>query len=127
MEQVLEADGTPTTFFVEPGQTVDLPGGLGTFTWDALPRFVALDLRHDPALGWILGFSIAALAGLIVSLFTPRRRIWLRLTTADGRTVVAAAALARGDDAGLSAELGRVMDAVRARTDDDGGTDDGPR
>ena len=124
MEQVLEADGTPTTFFVEPGQTVDLPGGLGTFTWESLPRFVALDLRHDPALGWILGFSIAGLAGLIVSLFTPRRRVWLRVASADGRTMVDAAALARGDDVGLSGELTKVLAAVRAAGD--GRADDGP-
>lgn len=125
MTQVLEADGTPTTFFVQPGQTVDLPGDLGTLTWDALPRFVALDLRHDPALGWVLGSALAALGGLIVSLFTPRRRIWLRVALKDGRTVVAAAALARGDDAGLSGELERLMDAVRAI--DEEGADDGPR
>jgi cytochrome c biogenesis protein len=128
MTQVLEVDGTPTTFVVEPGQTVDLPGGLGTLTWDALPRFVALDLRHDPALGWVLGFAVAALLGLIVSLFTPRRRIWLRVTAADGRTVVAAAALARGYDAGLGGELERTMGAVRSRAaDNDGGHDDGRR
>jgi cytochrome c biogenesis protein len=114
MEQVLEADGTPTTFFVRPGETVDLPGGLGTFTWDALPRFVALDLRHDPALGAVLGFAIAALVGLAVSLFTPRRRIWLRVTDREGRTVVDLAALARGDDLGLAPELERVTNAVRA-------------
>ena len=114
MTQVLEADGTPTTFFVEPGQTVDLPGDLGTLTWEGLPRFVALDLRHDPALGWLLFWATATIAGLTVSLFTPRRRVWLRVREADGRTVVAAAALARGDDAGLADELDRVMTAVRA-------------
>ena len=114
MTQALEADGTPTTLFVEAGQTVELPQGLGTLTWHGLPRFVALDLRHDPALGAILGFAVAALVGLAVSLFTPRRRLWLRIRTVDGRTVVAGAALARGDDVGLDGELARVMDAVRA-------------
>ena len=113
MTQVLEADGTPTTFFVEPGATVELPGGLGELTWQGLPRFVALDLRHDPALGAVLGFAVAALVGLGVSLFTPRRRIWLRVRDHAGRTVVAFAALARGDDLGLARELERVADAVR--------------
>ena len=114
LEQVLEADGTPTTFFVELGQTVELPGELGTLTWEGLPRFVALDLRHDPALGAILGFALAAVAGLTVSLFTPRRRVWLRVRTEGGRTSVAAAALAKGNDAGLVGELERVTDAVRS-------------
>jgi cytochrome c biogenesis protein len=114
MEQVTGADGTPVTLFVEPGQTVELPDGLGTLTWDGLPRFAALDLRHDPALGAVLASAIAALLGLTVSLFTPRRRIWLRATDHGGRTVVAFAALARGDDLGLPGELARVTDAVRA-------------
>ena len=127
MEQVVEADGTPTTIVVEPGRTVDLPGGLGTLTWQGTPRFVALDLRHDPALGAILGFALAALAGLTVSLFTPRRRIWLRVTDHDGRTVVDSAALARGDDLGLAGELERVMDAIRGATPGEDRSGDGPR
>lgn len=148
MEQVTGDGGMPVTVFVEPGQTVELPDGLGTITWDGLPRFAALDLRHDPALGAVLASAIAALVGLAVSLFTPRRRIWVRATDHGGRTVVALAALARGDDLGLPGELARVTDAVRAlgevpddagagagagagqaghgdvRPDDDGGTDE---
>ncbi|MCL3863055.1 cytochrome c biogenesis protein ResB [Actinotalea sp. K2] len=114
MTQALEPDGRPVTLFLEPGQTVDLPDGLGTLTWNDLPRFVALDLRHDPALAWILAFSIAALVGLSTSLFTPRRRLWLRIRTVQGRTVVDGAGLARGDDIGLQGELDRLLDAVRA-------------
>ncbi len=135
MTQATEEDGQPVTLFVEPGQTVELPDGLGTITWEGLPRFVALDLRHDPALPWILASSVAALVGLAVSLFTPRRRVWLRVTPADGapdgaapgrRTVVAGAALARGDDVGLADELARVMDAVRGGRGP-GGQDDESR
>ena len=69
---------------------------------------------------WILAFATTALVGLAVSLFTPRRRLWLRLTPdpgGSGRTVVAGAALARGDDVGLDDELARVMTAVRALDD----------
>ncbi|NCT91648.1 cytochrome c biogenesis protein ResB [Cellulomonas sp. APG4] len=113
MTQAVDDAGTPVTLVVEPGTPVELPDGLGTLTWTDLPRFVALDLRHDPALPWLAGFAVAALVGLAVSLFTPRRRIWLRVTERDGRTVVGAAALARGDDVGLPDELERVLRAVR--------------
>lgn len=113
MTQSVEGDGTPVTLLVEPGQTVELPDGLGTLTWDGLPRFVALDLRHDPALVWIGVSAALALVGLAVSLFTPRRRLWLRVRPDGDRTVVEGAALARGDDVGLEAELERVMAAVR--------------
>lgn len=122
MEQALEADGTPVTLEVRPGETVDLPDGQGTLTFEELPRFVALDLRHDPALTWVLVFSLLAFAGLGASLFAPRRRLWLRAgpaPLAPGRdqgpaagTVITAAGLARGDDVGLVTELDRVLAAV---------------
>jgi cytochrome c biogenesis protein len=126
LEQQLDADGRPLTLYLRPGETVDLPDDLGTLTFDALPRFVALDLRHDPSLAWVLTFSLLALAGLAASLFVPRRRVWFRVALAaagaddprdDGpgsrRTVVTAAALARGDDVGLQAELDRAVDRLR--------------
>jgi cytochrome c biogenesis protein len=130
LTQALDADGRPVTLYVRPGETVDLPDGLGTLTFDALPRFVALDLRHDPSLGWVLAFALLAFAGLAVSLFVPRRRVWIRAQPAgssasdgdqgpgSGRTVVTAAALARGDDVGLQAELDRAMDRLRAADGD---------
>lgn len=130
LTQAVEPDGRPVTLYLRPGETVDLPDGLGTLTFDALPRFVALDLRHDPSLTWVLTFALLAFAGLAASLFVPRRRVWLRLRPAAGepdgqdegpgsrRTVVTAAALARGDDVGLQAELDRAMDRLRPDADD---------
>ena len=126
LTQAVDDDGLPVTLYLRPGETVDLPDGLGTLTFDALPRFVALDLRHDPSLAWVLTFALLAFAGLATSLFVPRRRVWLRLHPGDegpgsGRTVVTAAALARGDDVGLQAELDRAMDRLRG-ADVDGPT-----
>ncbi|WP_255595985.1 cytochrome c biogenesis protein ResB [Cellulomonas sp. C5510] len=121
LTQATREDGRPLTLYVRPGETVDLPDGLGTLTFDALPRFVALDLRHDPSLAWVLTFAMLAFAGLAASLFAPRRRVWVRASPApegdegpgSGRTVVTAAALARGDDVGLQAELDRAVDRLR--------------
>ena len=43
--------------------------------------------------------AVAAMAGLALSLFVPRRRLWVRTTTGrDGGTVLEVAGLARGDD-----------------------------
>ena len=113
MTQATGADGAPATLVVPLGETVDLPDGLGTLTFDALPRYVALDLRYDPSLGWVLGFALTALLGLALSLFVPRRRVWLRVTEEGGRTLVRTAALARAEDVGLVGEVERVLDAVR--------------
>ncbi|WP_285100841.1 cytochrome c biogenesis protein ResB [Promicromonospora sp. MEB111] len=110
----LEESGERVKVLARPGETVDLPNGLGTLTLgEDLPRYVALDLRHDPSLAFVLVFALLALAGLTVSLFTPRRRVWARAYTGpDGVTVVEVAGLARGDDAGLQAEVDRALGAV---------------
>lgn len=116
---VEEVDGAtrPQTVVVRPGETVDLPEGLGTITFAEMPRFVALDLRHDPTLTLVLVFALAAMVGLGISLFTPRRRVWVRAEQdATGTTVVQVAGLARGNDPGLAAEVARVRDAVRDGT-----------
>ena len=118
LEQAVDDAGDPVTLYVRPGETVELPDGLGELTYTATPRFVALDLRHDPTLPFVLVFSLLALTGLAVSLFTPRRRVWLRAAPGpDGRTVVDAAALARGDDIGLQGELDAVVAAVAHDTE----------
>ena len=118
LTQARDSAGTPVTLYVHPGETVTLPDGLGTMTFDGLRRYVALDLRRDPALAWVLTFALAALAGLSASLFVPRRRVWVRATRAiqdqGPTTVVTAAGLARGDDIGLAPEVDRVLAAVLA-------------
>ncbi|MDN4480745.1 cytochrome c biogenesis protein ResB [Demequina sp. EGI L300058] len=106
-------DGQPLVVALEPGQTIELPDGLGTVTWDSLPRFAAFDLRRDPSLPWLLGASIGALAGLTLSLFGTRRRLWLVAPVGPhaGRktTVVTAAAWAPAHDAGARDDLERVL------------------
>jgi cytochrome c biogenesis protein len=76
------------------GETVDLPVGLGTVTFDSIKRFASLDVSYNPGGLWVLVFALLALAGVTTSLLVPRRRVWVRNTT-DGFEV---AALARGDD-----------------------------
>jgi cytochrome c biogenesis protein len=126
MKESLGANGAPSTLTLQPGQTVKLPGGQGSVTFNSLPRYVALDLRYDPSLVSILVCALAALLGLAISLFTPRRRVWLRISSepvpaADAaggsaeprvRTVVDAAGLARGDDAGLQREVDAAVTAA---------------
>lgn len=118
LTQATDTDGSPVTLALRPGETVDLPDGLGTVTFDALPRFVALDLRHDPSVLWVLAAAVLALGGVAVSLFTPRRRLWLRVRRdQQGRTVVDAAALARGTDPGLAGALSQLVAAARQAAD----------
>lgn len=94
-----------------PGETVDLPNGLGTVTLDSVSRFASLDIHDDPTQNWVLGFAILVLAGLGASLFVPRRRMWLKARRGeDGELIMEYAGLARGDDP-------RLDEAVREFAD----------
>jgi cytochrome c biogenesis protein len=105
-------DGQPAVFIITPGETVDLPDGLGSVTWDALPRFAAFDLRADPTLPWLLGSAILALVGLSASLLAPRRRLWVVASTQGRTTVVTAAAVGPDQDEGLRAVVERAIAAA---------------
>ena len=82
MEQVRGEDGEPLVLVLEPGQTVELPDGLGSVTFADLPRFAAFQVRDDPSGPLALVAAVLAMVGLTVSLFLPRRRVWVRLAPA---------------------------------------------
>jgi cytochrome c biogenesis protein len=94
MKQVAGGKSGVKGLRLQVGQTVDLPQGLGTVTFDSIKRFASLDVSYNPGGLWVLIFALLALAGVTTSLLVPRRRVWVRNNT-DGFEV---AALARGDD-----------------------------
>lgn len=95
------------------GETVQLPEGMGTLTVEAVPRFAAFEVMHDPSAVWVLISSLVAFGGLIASLFVPRRRMWVKaIVTANGITLQYAG-LARGDDPNLPKAVGQFRDAHR--------------
>ncbi len=131
---------------IDPGQTVDLPNGLGTITFEnaqpmgenylkSVKRFVSLQVHHDDSATWVLVFALLSLAGLLTALFVPRRRMWVKATPDASGTGVRLeyAALARGDDPTLAAavealershgaSLGIPADAAEPTTDAAGPT-----
>ena len=95
------------------GDTVELPNGLGTVTFDGVKRFVSLEIHRDPTQGWVLVFALSALGGLLISLFIPRRRMWVSVTeNADGSVTAECAGLARGDDPALEAAVIALKDKL---------------
>ncbi|MEO8908239.1 MAG: cytochrome c biogenesis protein ResB [Microbacteriaceae bacterium] len=103
----LNGPGTTTKAIqLKPGATEQLPDGLGTVSMDSVERFASFDVHHDPTQNWVLLFAIAILAGLLTSLFVPRRRMWVKaIVQPDGDLRVEYAGLARGDDPGLDAAV----------------------
>ncbi|HEY0260768.1 MAG TPA: cytochrome c biogenesis protein ResB [Lacisediminihabitans sp.] len=98
-----------------PGQTVKLPDGLGSITFEntapksdpddlekSVPRYASLDVHRDPTQGWVLFFAVCVVLGLLTSLFIPRRRVWVKaIEQDDGIVRLEYAGLARGEDPGL--------------------------
>jgi cytochrome c biogenesis protein len=89
---------------LKPGQTKTLPGGAGSIRFNGVKRYVSLDVHHDASQLWVAGFAVLAVAGLLTSLFVPRRRVWVRAVRRaddpDGFDLEYAG-LARGEDPNL--------------------------
>jgi cytochrome c biogenesis protein len=105
----VKSGGKPFRIDIQKGQTVKLPQGLGSITFNGVDRFVKLQVSRNPG-GWIalLGM-ILALTGLLGSLFIKPRRIWVSVRREGGRTLVEVAGLDRSAGGNLS---GQVDDLV---------------
>jgi len=109
---------------LKPGETQELPNGLGSVTFEnatpdaaagdyagSVPRFASFDIHHDPTQGWVLLFAVLVLGGLLTSLFVPRRRLWVKaIEQADGSVRLEYAGLARGEDPGLESAVASFAD-----------------
>ncbi|TNB70115.1 cytochrome c biogenesis protein ResB [Arthrobacter sp. BB-1] len=90
---------------LSPGTSYTLPDGKGTISFDGVKRYIGVDIHHNPGQVYALVFALLAVAGLILSLYVNRRRVWVRTGThEDGRTMVEYGLLARGEDHRLAAE-----------------------
>ena len=124
MTEVAGRNAETPSIQLRPGETVELPGGIGTVTFEnadpdaaegdlsnSVPRFASLDIHRDPSQGWVLLFAILVLAGLLTSLFVPRRRVWVKaVETPDGGVRLEYAGLARGEDPGLERAVGDIAE-----------------
>lgn len=110
LEQITGGDTGVDSIVLTLGESAELPGGRGSVEFTSLPRFVSLDIHHDPTQAGVLISSLLVLAGLLTSLFVPRRRLWV-VATAEGEGVrLQYAGLARGDDPGLERAVGEFAD-----------------
>lgn len=132
----IAGDGSDTpSIELQPGETADLPGGRGTITFEdespvgatdyteSVKRFASLQVHHDQSAVWVLVFALLALGGLMLALFVPRRRMWVKATATGGEVRLEYAGLARGEDPTLGAAVddlaaghARLMDAASSAT-----------
>ncbi|MFF0764341.1 cytochrome c biogenesis protein ResB [Streptomyces sp. NPDC003737] len=117
LKQFKDAKGNKLTARLLPGESMTLPGGNGSITFDKdIKEWAGFQVVQQPGNGWALGGALAAIFGLAGSLFIQRRRVWVRATTgADGVTVVEMAGLGRSESAKLPEELGDLAALVHDR------------
>ncbi|GGX32372.1 cytochrome c biosynthesis protein [Streptomyces malachitofuscus] len=132
MEEFKDSDGKLFKKQLAIGDTMTLPNGAGTVTFDGVKEWAGFQIVQEPGGGWALGGAVAAIAGLAGSLFIQRRRVWVRAVRgADGVTVVEMAGLGRSESAKVPEELGDLAGllydkAPGAPKPDDSGDPDAP-
>ncbi len=114
MTQLAGGDAALPALELREGETVDLPDGMGTIEFEDVRRFISVDIHHDPTPGWALLFAALILGGLLISLFVPRRRMWVKAVADGTGTRFEYAGLARGEDPTLEAAVAEL--ARRHRT-----------
>lgn len=129
VEEMVKLTGRNSEFGVEsiqlmPGETADLPNGLGTISFDAkdpaavaagdysesVTRYVSLSTHHDPTTTYVLLFALLALTGLGMALFIPRRRVWVKATPDGEHVKLEYAGLARGEDPQLASVVTQLAE-----------------
>ncbi|MCF2529506.1 cytochrome c biogenesis protein ResB [Yinghuangia soli] len=114
MEQYKKDDGQPWAQVLRPGETEVLPDG-SSITLDGVRPWANFQISKEPGKEVALYSVIAAITGLVLSLFVRRRRMWVRATAGpDGRTVVEVAGLTRTEGGGLGQEVQALVDDLRA-------------
>jgi cytochrome c biogenesis protein len=110
LDQVMAPDDAekPLRLDMAVGDTVTLPDGLGSVSFDEVVRWNRVQISQSPGKELALGGVVLALLGLLGSLFIRPRRVWVRARETQEGTLVEVAALDRsggGDTETVVAEL----------------------
>jgi cytochrome c biogenesis protein len=116
LKQITKPDGTALRLTLSPGQIVDLPDGRGSIEFVGLSKFARFQIASTPfAVLPLVGTSLGLL-GLIASLLTKPRRVWIKARRKDGRTVVEVAGLCRVPRGNIRAEIDGIVAALQQAT-----------
>lgn len=84
MTQFTNADGTPFTQALRPGDLMELPGGAGSLRFEGIQEWASFQIARNPSNGMALWSAVAMAVGLTASLFVRRRRVWVRVRPLPG-------------------------------------------
>jgi cytochrome c biogenesis protein len=108
-------NGQPYRIDLSIGETVDLPDGLGSVTFEDMYSWQRIQISQTPGKRIALAGVVLALVGLMGSLFIRSRRVWVRATDADGGTLVEVAGLERSGGGDVRSVLDDLVEAIRAK------------
>lgn len=97
-----------------PGGSADLAGGNLTVEFTELKTWSGFQVSHAPGRMLLLAAAILLLAGLIPSLYSYRRRVWIEAAAEGERTRVLLAGVALQRKPTFSEEFSRIGARVRA-------------
>ena len=117
--QVMRPDDPerPLRIDLQPGQRVRLPNGLGTVSFDGVEEWNRVQISRTPGMWLTLSGVVAALIGMMGSLFIRPRRAWVRARRGEQGTLVEVAVLDRSGGADVTPELDAVVAALQGRDD----------
>jgi cytochrome c biogenesis protein len=117
MTQIAGGDSGTDALMLAPGQTVEIPGGLGTITFEDVVRYGVIEVHVDHTQTPVFWIAMTLVVALLGSLLIPRRRLWVKATPAG----LELAGLARGEDPTLERavdDLARRLRSPQAQTGD---------
>ncbi|MFJ6069830.1 cytochrome c biogenesis protein ResB [Streptomyces sp. NPDC093065] len=127
LEEFKGSDGKLFKQQLKVGDTMTLPNGAGSVTFDGVQEWAGFQVTQQPGSGWALGGAVVAILGLAGSLFIQRRRVWVRAVRgADGVTVVEMAGLGRSESAKVPEELGDLAGVLYDQAPDAPDAPDAP-
>jgi cytochrome c biogenesis protein len=113
LRQLKKPDGKMFRVDLQPGQTVQLPDGKGSVTFEGVRHWTRLQISRTPDVWLTLLGVILALVGLLGSLFIRPRRVWVRARREDGATLVEVAALDRSGGGDLAPVVSSLVDSLQ--------------
>ncbi|WP_307816509.1 cytochrome c biogenesis protein ResB [Nocardioides limicola] len=113
VDQVTAEDGSMFRVDLAMGDSIDLPNGLGTVSFDGVERWNRIQISRSPGKFVALGGVSLALLGLMMSLFIRPRRVWVRVRRENDSTVVEVAGLDRSSGGDVTEELDALVALLR--------------
>ncbi|WP_307827919.1 cytochrome c biogenesis protein ResB [Nocardioides sp. SYSU D00038] len=105
-------DGKDLRLDLSPGETAELPDGLGSVTFERVVDWNRIQISQTPGKRIALAGVVLALVGLLGSLFIRPRRVWVRAVAGGGGTLVTVAALDRTGGGDVTTVIEELVEAL---------------